>query len=452
MGSTDISASAAKAAGKRKFPVGRIAAGVIVGALVLALVGWNLHFRSKVKAELDAIRKAGFPVTLRELSEYYPVPRGKNAADLYARAFAEYAGHDMENKVPLLSSVKLPPRGEPLPDDMKTNISAYLAANAQALELLHKAAAIEGCRFDVDFSRGFNITLPNLEELRRAARLLELQALMKVEEGKPDEAATAIADSLGAARALQNEPLLLSQLVRMGLVFMSLNNLERVLSRTALRDQQLTKFSEAIASQENHDTWTRGLAGERCIAEDWFSNSYSPGRGPPYADGLAGALYSYLWDWSGLKARDSLKYLQLANEIISPTERSVGEMGDRDAELFKEIQDAPKRVSLQITPLLFPTRHVLEMVARFRAARAGIAVERFRMANGRLPDSLDELTPKWLKKVPPDLFGDGPIRYKKLAKGFVAYSIGPDEKDHGGIEVDPKYPEAPHDITFIVAR
>jgi len=74
------------------------------------------------------------------------------------------------------------------------------------------------------------------------------------------------------------------------------------------------------------------------------------------------------------------------------------------------------------------------------------------MANGRLPDSLEELTPKWLDTVPADPFDDKPIRYKKLARGFVTYSVGPDEKDHGGIESDPKDSKAPHDITFIVAR
>jgi hypothetical protein len=94
----------------------------------------------------------------------------------------------------------------------------------------------------------------------------------------------------------------------------------------------------------------------------------------------------------------------------------------------------------------------LKMFARVRAARAGIAVERFRLANGRLPDSLDELPPKWLDTVPTDPFDDKPIRYKKLTQGFVTYSIGPDLKDDGGKERDPKNYSAPFDITFIVAR
>ena len=51
----------------------------------------------------------------------------------------------------------------------------------QAAELLHKAPEIEGCRFDVDWMQGFDMRLPHLANLRQAARLLELQALMKVE-------------------------------------------------------------------------------------------------------------------------------------------------------------------------------------------------------------------------------------------------------------------------------
>ena len=45
---------------KHRIPAGYIIAAAIVAAIVLALVGRHLYFRSKINAELDAIRKAGF--------------------------------------------------------------------------------------------------------------------------------------------------------------------------------------------------------------------------------------------------------------------------------------------------------------------------------------------------------------------------------------------------------
>ena len=336
---------------------------------------------------------------------------------------------------------------------MKADISAYLAANAQALELLHKAAAMgkKGCRFHLDFSLGYDMPVPHLMDLRHATRLLYLQALMKVEGGKPDEAETVIADSFAAARALLKEPLLISQLVRMAVISVSASTLERVLSRTALGDRQLTDLSKAIASQENPEPLMRGMVGERCCVEDLFNDSSRYDNEP--VNKLGTALL--LWRWSGFKVTDHLKYLQLMTEVVSAAGGSTREMRDLPKDLEKEVQQAPKYYLL--TRLLVPDlsrvyEEQLRMLSHLRAARAAIAVERFRAANGRLPDSLDELVPKFLDAVPADPFDDKPIRYRKVAKGYVTYSVGPDLTDAGGRERDPKDPKAPYNIPFTVAR
>jgi hypothetical protein len=76
-------------------------------------------------------------------------------------------------------------------------------------------------------------------------------------------------------------------------------------------------------------------------------------------------------------------------------------------------------------------------IARLRTARAGLSVESYRSEHGELPDSIPST---FL-----DPFDGRPLRYKKLAKGYVVYSIGEDGKDDGG---DKKK----KDITFIVER
>jgi hypothetical protein len=62
--------------------------------------------------------------------------------------------------------------------------------------------------------------------------------------------------------------------------------------------------------------------------------------------------------------------------------------------------------------------------------------------------------PTFLPAVPTDPFDGKPLRYKKLAKGYVVYSIGEDEVDNGGTEKNSKgvsYVEGT-DITFTVER
>jgi len=96
-------------------------------------------------------------------------------------------------------------------------------------------------------------------------------------------------------------------------------------------------------------------------------------------------------------------------------------------------------------PGLFPfIQKEADFDAQLRVARAALAVERFRAANTKLPDQLGELSPAFLERFPDDPFDGQPLRYKKLAKGYVVYSVGEDGKDDGGDEKK--------DITFIVER
>ena len=72
-----------------------------------------------------------------------------------------------------------------------------------------------------------------------------------------------------------------------------------------------------------------------------------------------------------------------------------------------------------------------------------------------MPDSLSNLVPDFLESIPIDPFDGKELRYRKLDKGFVVYSVGENLSDDGGQEM-PKN-RAPKsvdtwDITFIVEK
>jgi hypothetical protein len=74
----------------------------------------------------------------------------------------------------------------------------------------------------------------------------------------------------------------------------------------------------------------------------------------------------------------------------------------------------------------------LETRADLRCAMAALATERYRRANGRWPESLDALVPKYLSKVPDDPFTGKALKVKRLVDGVVIYSVGDDRQDNGG--------------------
>ena len=74
----------------------------------------------------------------------------------------------------------------------------------------------------------------------------------------------------------------------------------------------------------------------------------------------------------------------------------------------------------------------LQIIGRERAAVAAIAVCRFRQEHGRLPQSLDELAPKYLSEVPQDPASGKPLLFKVAPDAFTVYSVGSNGVDDGG--------------------
>jgi hypothetical protein len=66
-------------------------------------------------------------------------------------------------------------------------------------------------------------------------------------------------------------------------------------------------------------------------------------------------------------------------------------------------------------------------------ARIACALERYRLANGRLPETLPALVPKFLERVPNDVIDGKPLRYRLNADGgYLLYSIGWNQIDDQG--------------------
>src|SRR5712675_2947969 len=64
------------------------------------------------------------------------------------------------------------------------------------------------------------------------------------------------------------------------------------------------------------------------------------------------------------------------------------------------------------------------------------ALERYRLANGKYPETLDALVPRFADNVPMDVCDGGPVKYRLLPDGhFVLYGVGWNEKDDGGTVV-----------------
>ena len=88
--------------------------------------------------------------------------------------------------------------------------------------------------------------------------------------------------------------------------------------------------------------------------------------------------------------------------------------------------------------MLFPAigRTVIKLAAiqaSIDLARVACALERYHLAHGEYPQTLDSLTPQFIEKIPHDIIGGKPLHFRREVNGqFVLYSIGWNETDDGG--------------------
>jgi len=423
--------------------------------LLLAGVGsfafYRLNLKSKLQARIDAIRAAGYPITCAELDKWYTIPENtENAAYTIIDAFSYYKLWDKEESKPLpvVGSAELPARTEPMDEEMKALISQYIADNNEALELLHAGAKIEHGHYPIGF--------PDLHEIKTAAKLLKLEAILHAENGDGKSAIRSTKSCLGIARSLANEPAISSQVLHVACRSIATTTIEYCINRVDLTDEQLVDLMECVHNAERISDMSRAFVGERCMGLSFFKAPESVN--PDLIDGIPVHPIFELYKAVGLVDADAIIYLDLMDEYIKsaklPLHKRQEAVNAIDARLKSTSQ-------AHILPSIMPalsriTTIELRTIARLRTARAALAVERYRLALGKLPDALTDLVPLYLDSVPTDPFDGNELRYKKLEAGFVVYSIGEDLSDDDGREYLPRskrIDESPNwDVTLIVER
>ena len=422
------------------WPLVGLAAMFVLAKAVAA--GTLLFIDNAVRAEVRAARAEAAGVVQ---SVVPPVlPADDDAAPLYRQAFGllEAEKELRDEKSPLEQAT--------VADVGTEEVAAILARHAATLDLLRRATAKPGCRFDRDWSRiSYSTTLPELSSLRQAARLLALAARRAAADG---DVATAIADVIRVHRLAGHvaaEPILISGLVEIAIDTMALETLAEILpAATAkdaapLADPALTDFVRSSPSLQRH------LLGEEAFGLGTFAD---------LAEGKVGLLESVTLQVDDLSiGPDPAGISFLYRCFFVPAElaayqaamRRFQELAQRAAEpgkRYPEISRAAEAVeqetaagrggyfaSLLVTALSRVFETQAKSQARHRAAEVLLAATRARLEAAAPPESAESLVPAWLLALPADPFrAEGPLTVKTGADGWLVYSVGPDGEDDGG--------------------
>ncbi|HBC87472.1 MAG TPA: hypothetical protein DCZ94_11000 [Lentisphaeria bacterium] len=408
--------------------------------------------KTKLDAKLKVLREAGYPVTLSELDSWYTAVKDEdNAVLVYQRgfdSFIEIGKCDFAGKVPELAGKKaedgawepmknIPIAGTcrtPVPPDMlserERKMSAiYLETNKESLQFFKMAAKMEKCRFKIDLKEGYMIFLPHLSRLRNGVRLLALESLLASEKGDLETCLEDIEYIFGIARSLDREPVLISFLVRNACNAIAINAVENLLSRVELDEAQLQRIMNAIQNTENPYGLNRALAGENVffIDMDWskfWASEVLSGEG---SSAGTSALIKFQ-KISGISMKSKIIWMEFITPAMEdskkPFPKALKDTAVNDNAFYERAGKERSSLSPYDKLAFIPVGMMMpglstaiskkaQILAMHRAAMTALAIERYRLKNRALPESLDMLVPEFLPVLPQDPFTGGNFQYKK---------------------------------------
>jgi hypothetical protein len=309
-----------------------------------------------------------------------------------------------------------------------------------ALAEARKLATRPNGRHPITWQRNVMATLlPTLQEARRVTQLLAYDALRHAQAGDMKPALTSCRAALNAGRSIGDEPLLISQLVRIACVTSACQTAEVVLSQGEPPADDLLALQRLLQHEAAFPALLIATRGERASLHEMFDALESGDvRLSQLADDRRrAAWYEVAFGWyirDTLRA-DHPRALALMARRIAEARLPAHEQAAAEQAFAAEMRGLPKEALG--TRLLVPALDKVGVAERRRLAHvrcliAVVAAERYRQEHGAWPESLDRLAPAQLTEVPLDPFDGRPLRYRRTADGVVVYSVGEDGKDDGG--------------------
>ena len=468
----------------------RVACWICLGVLAIP-VGWHLTWRignARAQARCESeVRQRGNPLTLEELAARHPpIPPERNAAEALMnlwerddpalwRAFRagaerlpERSTTEWDPALPFLGAKKIEvSRSAALDPESRRAADTLVRNSATRFAELQASLARPDCRFPVIITNGFVALLPNLTAAKQEALRLRIMATLATDEGRIDQAITAMSATTQLARHLTREPILINQLVSVALLQGVLDDASRLLSRRALTASDLAALEAVIRRAERHGALEKAVVSEIPMGMSVFNMSShefarlisTEGEPAPSEAGVKAVMFFF--DAIGWKSADRRLYietlLKLSRLATDASPNAVQEFQQVVDEAAAKAKQFPQRL---ITGMFLPalgkvSNKFLALEARRSAAMVALAVERHRLANGgQLPGSLAAVSAEFLPAIPSDPFDGQPLRYRQSDQGYVVYSVGQGLRDNDGKE-PPKNAtgkNADYDETFCVER
>ena len=344
----------------------------------------------------------------------------------------------------------------PEPQTPAKDVLFALSKYDSAVEELRQASQRPYASVPLNYADGFDSAstlLPPLAELKRCTQLLRLRAVAELADGQNAKALDDEKLLLYLNNSLHDSPFLISHLVRIAIVSIGIQPIWEGLAEHKWSDEQLVVLDAELAKIDFLADYEFAMRGERAFAIAEFENqrhtremiSSTGGTNGPITNKLTLAPSAFFYQnelaFARMHQQWILPLVDTNSRIVSPEA-----MQRVDATVHAEMKHYSlyKAQALMVVPALdTAAKRFASAQASVDLARVACALERYRLAHGQYPETLDALAPQFIGNLPHDIINGQPLHYRRTddppsqssgaASGkFILYSVGWNETDDGG--------------------
>jgi hypothetical protein len=335
----------------------------------------------------------------------------------------------------------------------ETASAKYLAWSDQFepdFDLIREASKRPYARMDGDYSKPFEIPIPNFVTVRIVAQTLAQRAKCDLLLGQPDKALQELTLLHDFRHLLEAAPsgkamTLVAAMINVAVTGLYVDTIAVGLQSRAWQEPQLAALQKQLAdinlSPFVFDALREEPAGV-CrsaqilpIMKLFNFNSDHEKWGAKVIDWLwpRGFVYQNMVNVAVLQQKP-LEGFDLAHDTIAPRKfeeanREV-EKFDKSVRIFRPYKFLATFAIPNYSKAEQTTAHNQTLVNEVQIV---CALERYHLATGQYPETLDALAPQFIETIPHDIIGGDSLIYRPTIGGkFLLYSVGWNETDDGG--------------------
>ena len=281
-----------------------------------------------------------------------------------------------------------------------------------------------------NFGDGF---ISHLGKMKSLQQTLTLRSCALLADGQKERAYTNTILQFRVMDGIANQPFLISFLVRVAMQHIGLQAVWEAIATHSWNESQLAAIQLILEKSDVLGNYRLAIRGERNILASMITGPGSFESGNAVVGKIDKETSNPYLKLPKAFAFHSLVSMYQMYAVLLSFEPGKTEENHRLVENYKATRGGWGYYHILADMMLPALDKAIFKVEKIQMdislATAGCALERYRLADGHYPDSLQTLCPRFLAQVPLDPMSGNPILYKKGSNGEVAvYSVGDDKQ------------------------